>query len=82
MGLRTLAKLNEMSGKIGQLTEVIIRNIFNLIADPKRTISGIVFAIMCYHQGKIFKINTFYKDVLLGSLFLIVLGLFVLRKRL
>ena len=82
MGFRTLGKLNEMSRKIGQLTEVIIRNIFNLIADPKRTISGIVFAIMCYHQGKIFNINSFHKDVLLGSLFVIVFGLFLIRKRL
>ena len=82
MGLRTLSKLNDMSQKIGQLTEVIIRNIFNLVADPKRLISGILFTLMCYNQGKIFNISVLNKDFLLIFLFIIVFCFFLVRKRL
>ena len=82
MGLRTLSKLNDMSRKIGQLTEVIIRNIFNLVADPKRLISGILFTLMCYNQGKILNISVLHKDFLLIALCIIVFCFFLIRKRL
>ena len=81
-GLRTLSKLNDMSQKIGQFCEVVIRNIFNIVADPKRVISAIFFAIMCYNQGKIFNISVLHKDFLSMVLFLVTLLLFLMRKRL
>ena len=81
-GLRTLSKLNDMSRKIGQLSEVFIRNIFNIVADPKRVISAIFFALMCYNQGRIFNITVLHKDFLSIGLFLVILLLFLIRKRL
>ena len=81
-GLYTLAKLNEMSEKIGQLFRVIVRNLCNIVTDLKRLISTIFFLIMCFNRGRLFDCEMYHKDLLMVFLLVIITIFFLFRNSL
>ena len=81
-GLYVLARLNEMSEKIGQLFRVVVRNLCNIVSDPKRIISAIFFLIMCFNRGRLFDCDIYHKDLLAIFLLVKISFLFLFRNRL
>ena len=81
-GLYILSKLNEMSENVGQFFGIIVRNLFNIFADPKRLISSFFFLIMCFNRGKLFDCNIYHKDVLTIFLLVIIIVFVLCRNRL